>query len=86
MSQVHVLDHPLVQHKLTLMRKKDASTNTFRHLLNELSMLMAYEITRDVALQEVEIETPMEKMMGHVIDGKVAHFHVTVKIGFRLEG
>ena len=70
MSQVHVLDHPLVQHKLTLMRKKDASTNTFRHLLNELSMLMAYEITRDVALQEVEIETPLEKMTGHVIDGK----------------
>ena len=70
MSQVHVLDHPLVQHKLTLMRKKDASTNTFRHLLNELSMLMAYEITRDVALQEVEIETPMETMTGHVIDGK----------------
>ncbi len=70
MSQVHVLDHPLVQHKLTLMRKKDASTNTFRHLLNELSMLMAYEITRDVALQEVEIETPLETMTGHVIDGK----------------
>ncbi len=70
MSKVHVLDHPLVQHKLTLMRKKDASTNTFRHLLNELSMLMAYEITRDVALQEVEIETPLEKMTGHVIDGK----------------
>ncbi len=70
MSQVHVLSHPLVQHKLTLMRKKDASTSTFRHLLNELSMLMAYEITRDVALQEVEIETPMETMTGHVIDGK----------------
>ena len=62
MSQVHVLDHPLVQHKLTLMRKKDASTNTFRHLLNELSMLMAYEITRDVALQDIEIETPLETM------------------------
>src|ERR1035437_5618931 len=70
MSQVHVLDHPLVQHKLTLMRKKDASTNTFRHLLNELSMLMAYEITRDVALQDIEIETPLETMTGHVIDGK----------------
>ncbi|MEI8326193.1 MAG: uracil phosphoribosyltransferase [Betaproteobacteria bacterium] len=70
MSHVHVLDHPLVQHKLTLMRKKDASTNTFRHLLNELSMLMAYEITRDVALQEVEIETPLETMTGHVVDGK----------------
>lgn len=70
MSQVHVLDHPLVQHKLTLMRKKDASTNTFRHLLNELSMLMAYEITRDMALQDIVIETPLETMTGRVIDGK----------------
>jgi len=70
MSQVHVLNHPLVQHKLTLMRQKDASTNTFRHLLNELSMLMAYEITRDMPLQDIEIETPLEKMTGRVIDGK----------------
>ena len=62
-SQVHLLDHPLVQHKLTLMRKKDASTNSFRRLLNELSMLMAYEVTRDMATQDVEIETPLEKMM-----------------------
>jgi uracil phosphoribosyltransferase len=51
-----------VQHKLTLMRKKEASTNSFRRLLNELSMLMAYEVTRDMATQEVEIETPLEKM------------------------
>ncbi len=70
MSQVHVLNHPLVQHKLTLMRKKEASTSSFRHLLNELSMLMAYEITRDVPLQDVQIETPLETMTGRVIDGK----------------
>ena len=70
MSNVHVIDHPLVQHKLTLMRRKDASTNTFRHLLNELSALMAYEITRDMPVQEVEIETPLEKTTGQVIDGK----------------
>ncbi|MFM2274395.1 MAG: putative uracil phosphoribosyltransferase pyrophosphorylase [Pseudomonadota bacterium] len=69
-SQVHLLDHPLVQHKLTLMRKKDASTNSFRHLLNELSMLMAYEVTRDMATQDVEIETPLEKMTARMIDGK----------------
>jgi uracil phosphoribosyltransferase len=56
---VHVIDHPLVQHKLTLMRKKEASTTSFRTLLNEISMLMAYEI-----------ETPLETMNAKVIDGK----------------
>jgi uracil phosphoribosyltransferase len=70
MNNVHVIQHPLVQHKLTLMRRKDASTSTFRRLLNELSMLMAYEVTRDMATQDVEIETPMEKMTGTLIDGK----------------
>ena len=67
---VHLIDHPLVQHKLTLMRRKDASTNSFRRLLGELSTLMAYEITRDMPLQDMEIETPMETMTGKVIDGK----------------
>ena len=70
MSNVHLIDHPLVQHKLTLMRKKEASTNSFRRLLNELASLMAYEVTRDMATQEVEIETPLEKMKARVIDGK----------------
>ena len=70
MSQVHVITHPLVQHKLTLMRRKDASTNSFRRLLEELSSLMAYEVTRDMPLQEVQIETPLEVMTGQVIDGK----------------
>jgi uracil phosphoribosyltransferase len=69
-QHVHLIDHPLVQHKLTLMRKKEASTNSFRRLLNELSMLMAYEVTRDMATQDVEIETPLEKMTGKAIDGK----------------
>ena len=70
MRNVHVLDHPLVQHKLTLMRRKDASTNSFRRLLNELSSLMAYEVTRDMPMQDIEIETPLETMTGKVIDGK----------------
>ncbi|MBL8336617.1 MAG: uracil phosphoribosyltransferase, partial [Rhodoferax sp.] len=70
MPNLHVINHPLVQHKLTLMRKKEASTNSFRRLLNELSMLMAYEVTRDMATQEVEIETPLEKMQARMIDGK----------------
>jgi uracil phosphoribosyltransferase len=70
MSNVHLIDHPLVQHKLTLMRRKDASTNSFRRLLNELSMLLAYEVTRDMPMQDIEIETPLETMTAKVIDGK----------------
>ena len=70
MSNVHVINHPLVQHKLTLMRRKDASTNSFRRLLKELSSLMAYEVTRDVPMQDIEIETPLETMTSKVIDGK----------------
>jgi len=70
MSNVHLVNHPLVQHKLTLMRRKEASTNSFRRLLNEISMLMAYEVTRDMAMQDIEIETPLETMNAKVIDGK----------------
>ena len=67
---VTVVTHPLVQHKLTLMRRKDASTSTFRTLLNELSMLMAYEVTRDMPVQLVEVQTPLETMQAPMIDGK----------------
>ncbi len=81
MSNVHVIDHPLVQHKLTLMRRKDASTNSFRRLLNELSMLMAYEVTRDMALQDIEIETPLETMTSKVIDGKKLVFVSILRAG-----
>ena len=70
MSTLHLISHPLVQHKLTLMRQKDASTNSCRRLLDELSTLMAYEVTRDMPLQDVEIETPLETMTGQMIDGK----------------
>jgi len=68
--EVHIIDHPLVQHKLTLMRRKDTSTKSFRELVHELSALLAYEITRDMPMQEIEIETPLEKMTSRVIDGK----------------
>jgi uracil phosphoribosyltransferase len=81
MSQVHLVDHPLVQHKLTLMRKKEASTNSFRRLLGELASLMAYEVTRDMPMQDVEIETPMEKMTGKVIDGKKLVFVSILRAG-----
>lgn len=65
-----VVTHPLVQHKLTLMRRKDASTNTFRRLLRELAALMAYEVTADMPLSDIQIETPLETMMSPVMDGK----------------
>src|SRR5690349_12478436 len=81
MGNVHLIDHPLVQHKLTLMRKKEASTNSFRRLLNELAMLMAYEVTRDMAMQEVEIETPLEHMKAKVIDGKKLVFVSILRAG-----
>lgn len=81
MSNVHLIDHPLVQHKLTLMRRKDASTYTFRTLLNELSSLMAYEVTRDMPLQDVEVETPLETTTGKVIDGKKLVFVSILRAG-----
>jgi uracil phosphoribosyltransferase len=81
MKNVHLIDHPLVQHKLTLMRRKDASTNTFRTLLNELSSLIAYEVTRDMPLQEVQIETPLETMTGRMIDGKKLVFVSILRAG-----
>ena len=78
---VSVVTHPLVQHKLTLMRRKDASTSTFRTLLNELSMLMAYEVTRDMPVQLVDIETPLESMQAPMIDGKKLVFVSILRAG-----
>lgn len=79
--QVHVIDHPLVQHKLTLMRRKETSTNSFRRLLSELSMLLAYEVTRDMPMHEVEIETPLESMRSRLIDGKKTVFVSIMRAG-----
>ena len=70
MSQVTVIDHPLVQHKLTLMRQTDCGTKDFRQLLEEIAMLMAYEVTRDLPMEEIEIETPIAKCKSKVIAGK----------------
>ena len=80
-DKVHLIDHPLVQHKLTLMRRKDASSNTFRTLLNEVSMLMAYEVTRDMPMQDIDIETPLETMTARVIDGKKLVFVSILRAG-----
>jgi uracil phosphoribosyltransferase len=80
-AQLHLVDHPLVQHKLTLMRQKDRSTNSFRRLLHEISMLMAYEATRDMPTQLVDIETPLEAMKSPVIDGKKTVFVAIMRAG-----
>ena len=79
--QVHVVTHPLVQHKLTLMRNKEASSTTFRTLLGELAMLMAYEVTRDMPVQMVETETPLETMQSPMIDGKKLVFASILRAG-----
>jgi uracil phosphoribosyltransferase len=78
---VHLISHPLVQHKLTLMRQKDLSTSSFRRLLYEISMLMAYEVTRDMPTQLIEIETPLEKMQAPVIEGRKTVFVVIMRAG-----
>jgi uracil phosphoribosyltransferase len=80
-AAVHLISHPLVQHKLTLMRQKDLSTSSFRRLLYEISMLMAYEVTRDMHTQLIEIETPLEKMMAPVIEGRKTVFVVVMRAG-----
>lgn len=68
--KVNIIDHPMIVHKLTLMRMKETSTKDFRQLLEEIAMLMTYEITRDFPLREVEIETPVAKCKAKLIAGK----------------
>jgi uracil phosphoribosyltransferase len=81
MNNVIVIEHPLVQHKLTLVRKKEASTNSFRRLLGEIASLMAYEVTRDMPMHEVEIETPICPMKARLIDGKKIVFVPILRAG-----
>lgn len=70
MIKVNILDHPLIQHKLTQIRRKDTSTTQFRQIINEIGGLMVYEITRDLPLEQIEIETPVAKTKANVIAGK----------------
>ena len=70
MSQLHVIDHPMVQHKLTIMRMKETGSKDFRELLKEIAMLMGYELTRDIALMDVPIETPICPMRTKMLAGK----------------
>lgn len=70
MSTFHLIDHPLIQHKLTIMRKSSTSSKDFRQLLDEISMLMGYEVTRDLPLEPVEISTPVARATAKQISGK----------------
>lgn len=70
MGDLHVIEHPLIQHKLTLMRNKETSTSKFRQLLEEISMLMGYEVTRDMPVSYERIETPLMPMDAPVLEGK----------------
>ena len=70
MSTLHIIDHPLIQHKLTIMRDKNTSTKDFRELLDEIALLMGYEVTRDLPLEDVEVETPLCRATMKRIAGK----------------
>ncbi|KQP51806.1 uracil phosphoribosyltransferase [Methylobacterium sp. Leaf108] len=80
-ASVRVVDHPLVQHKLTLLRERERSTKGFRQILNEIGMLLAYEVTRDLPLEPVSIETPIQTMEGRQIAGKKLVFAPILRAG-----
>ena len=78
---VHIIDHPLIQHKLTLMRRDDTSTSSFRQLVNEIAMLLCYEVTRDLPLTTERIQTPMEEMDAPILAGKKLCFVSVLRAG-----
>ncbi len=84
MKGVTVVDHPLVQHKLTLMRMKEASTKSFRQLLREIAALVAYEVTRDLPLEPVEIETPVATTTAPMLAGKKLVFAAVLRSGVEM--
>jgi len=81
MSEVRLVSHPLVQHKLTMMRRKEASTVQFRTLLREIALLMGYEVMRDLTLETISIETPMQLMQAPVLEGKKLVFASILRAG-----
>ena len=84
MREVYVVDHPLVQHKLTIMRNRETSTAGFRRLLSEISYLLAYEVTRDMPVTYEEIETPLQTMEAPVLDGKKICLVAVLRAGLGL--
>ena len=81
MKGATVVDHPLVQHKLTIMRNKETSTASFRRLLREISLLLCYEVTRDLELTTTRIETPLEPMDAPILEGKKLVFASVLRAG-----
>ena len=79
--KVNVVDHPLIQHKLTLMRRRETSSSSFRQLVHETAMLLGYEVTRDLALSMQRIETPLEEMESPVLAGKKLCFVSILRAG-----
>ena len=80
--QIQVIDHPLIQHKLTIMRQKETSSGDFRKLLKEITLLMGYELTRDLPMEDIEIETPLEVMKGKRVAGKKVGIVPILRAGF----
>ena len=72
MSNVHVMDHPLIQHKIGIIRREETGSKDFRMMIGEIAMLMCYEATRDLKLQDVEIQTPICKMTAKELAGKIS--------------
>lgn len=81
MGKVHVFDHPLIQHKMSYIRDANTGTKEFRELVDEVGMLMAYEVTRDLELQDVEIETPVTKTTAKRLSGKKLAFVPILRAG-----
>src|SRR5712671_943045 len=84
MEKITIVEHPLVQHKLSLMREKDTSTKSFRQLMREIATLLCYEVTRDLSLGPVEIETPLIKMQARTLSGKKLVFAPVMRAGMGL--
>ena len=72
MSKLYVMEHPLIVHKISMLRSKDTPVKDFRELINEIALLMGYEATKDLKLKDIEVETPIAKTVGHVINKQVA--------------
>ncbi|HLT58591.1 MAG TPA: uracil phosphoribosyltransferase [Limnochordales bacterium] len=83
---VHVIDHPLVQHKLTMLRDERTGPKDFRELMEEIAMLMAYEVTRDIATEPVEVQTPVARAQGRVVSGKKLAVVAILRAGLGMVG
>lgn len=86
LDDVFIFDHPLIQHKMSKLRDKHTTSKEFRELVNEISMLMAYEVTRDMPLREIELETPIQKTKGYEIAGKKAALIPILRAGLGMVG